>query len=88
MCKQFRRSDYATEPIAKTYMMLWKDNYITPGDIIKLSESSREYRFASLDTAMTSGVTWMNVYELPSFQLKSYHPRHVRGVVRKRSFNG
>ncbi len=88
MCKQFQRNEFAGEQTVKTYEMLWKGHCITPGDLIKLSESSREYRFSSLETAIESGVSWINVHELPSFQIKSYHPKHVRGVIRKKSFNG
>jgi hypothetical protein len=88
VCKQFQRSEFAGEETVKTYEMFWNDHRITPGDLIKFSESSKEYRFSSLETVVGSGVSWLNVHELPSFNIKSYHPKHLRGVVRKKSFNG
>jgi hypothetical protein len=89
MCKQFTRSEFSEEETVKTFEMFWNQHRITPGDIIKLSESSREYRFSSLETAVESGVSWMNVHDLQdNFKIKSYCPKHLRGVVRKKSFNG
>lgn len=89
MCKQFIIRPFAGEEVVQTFEMYFEGQRITPGDVIRLKESSTEYRFVSLETAISSGVTWMNVRDLKdNFKLKQFHPGKVRGLVRKRSFGG
>jgi hypothetical protein len=88
MCKQFYRKPYELEETAKTFEMFWRDALVTPGDLIRLKDSHKEYRFYSVETVISTGVSWINAYELPSLTLKSYHPGKIAGLVRKKSFNG
>lgn len=88
LCKQFQRNDFQGQQTAKTYEMFWKEHRITPGDLLKLSESHKEYRFSSVETVVENGVTWVNVHDLEdAFKVKSYHPSKIAGVVRKKYIN-
>lgn len=87
MCKEFSRKPYADEDLISTYEFTYKGQRVTPGDLIRVKESSFEYRFSSLQTAPVAGVTWIDLRELPSFKIRSFSIGQIAGLIRKKSYN-
>lgn len=86
MCKQFNTTKFDPLQTVATYSMNWQGNTITPGDLVRFTERSAEFRFVELRTDVLSGSSWVVARELPSFKIMNFAPKHLRGVIRKRSY--